>query len=244
DGRRLDISLTISPIRDSADNITGASTIARDITERKRTENALREIREAERRRLARDLHDGALQDLAYTTAAMGLMMLNARDTSLEKELQAVIDAVRRAARGLRDVVNDLRLEQDRPLPELVESLVKMNQVMARGREISLELAEDFPSTPLGETGTQMLRIIQEALTNARRHSGASRVLVNLRSEGGDLIVEISDDGQGFGPTTASGVGLSSMRERTAVLDGELEIDSEIGHGTRVRLRVPSPQER
>jgi PAS domain S-box-containing protein len=243
DGRRLDMSLTISPLSDSAGNITGASTIARDITERKRTEKALREIREAERRRLARDLHDGALQDLAYTTAAMGLMMLNVRNTSLENELQAVVDAVRRAARGLRDVVNDLRLEQDRPLPELVESLVKMNQVMARGREISLEVAEDFPSTPLGETGTQMLRIIQEALTNTRRHSGASKVLVNLRSEGRDLIVEVSDDGQGFGPTTPSGVGLSSMRERTAVLDGELEVESEIGRGTRVRLRVPSPQE-
>jgi PAS domain S-box-containing protein len=243
DGRRLDISLTISPIRDSAGNITGASTIARDITERKRTENALREIREAERRRLARDLHDGALQDLAYTTAAMGLMMLNAQDTSLEKELQGIIDAVRRAARGLRDVVNDLRLEQDRPLPELVESLVKMNRVMARGREISLEVDEDFLSTPLGETGTQMLRIIQEALTNARRHSGASKVLVNLRSEGRDLIVEVSDDGQGFGPGTASGVGLSSMRERAAVLGGELEIESEIGRGTRVLLRVPAPQE-
>src|SRR5215217_591046 len=87
DGRRLDISLTISPIRDSVGNIAGASTIARDITERKQTEDALREIRESERRRLARDLHDGALQDLAYTTAAMGLMMLNTQDTSLEREL-------------------------------------------------------------------------------------------------------------------------------------------------------------
>jgi len=125
------------------------------------------------------------LQDLAYTTAAIGLMMLNTQDTSLERELQGVIDTVRRAARGLRNVVNDLRLEQDRPLPELVESLVKMNRVMSRGSEISLEVDEDFPSTPMGETGTQMLRIIQEALTNARRHSGASRVLVNLRSAGG-----------------------------------------------------------
>jgi PAS domain S-box-containing protein len=243
DGRRLDISLTVSPIADAADNVTGASTIARDITERKQTENALREIREAERRRLARDLHDGALQDLAYTTAAMGLMMLKAQGTNLEKELQGVVDAVRRAARGLRDVVNDLRLEQDRPLPELVESLVQINRVMARGREISLEVAEDFPSTPLGETGTQMLRIIQEALTNARRHSGASRVVVRLNSAGRDLVVEILDDGQGFRHGTASGVGLSSMHERAAAIGGELEIESEVGRGTRVRLQVPAPQE-
>jgi PAS domain S-box-containing protein len=242
DGRRLDISLTISPIRDPAGNITGASTIARDITERKRTEDTLREIRDAERRRLARDLHDGALQDLAYTTAAMGILMLNVQGTDLEEELQGMIDAIRRAARGLRDVVNDLRLEQDRPLPELVSSLVQMNRVMARGREIDLEVDEAFPSTPLGETGTQMLRIIQEALTNARRHSGARRVLVSLESSGGDLVVEISDDGQGFGPDMVFGVGLSSMRERAAAIGGELQVESNVGRGTRVRLRAPLPQ--
>jgi PAS domain S-box-containing protein len=242
DGRRLDISLTISPIRDSAGTITGASTIARDITERKRTEEALREIRDAERRRLARDLHDGALQDLAYTTAAMGLLLLNVQGTDLEDELQGMIDAVRRAARGLRDVVNDLRLEQDRPLPELAASLVQMNRVMARGREIDLEVDEDFPSTPLGETGTQMLRVIQEALTNARRHSGARRVLVRLGSSGGDLVVEIADDGQGFGPGTVFGVGLNSMRERAAAIGGELEVESNVGRGARVRLRAPLPQ--
>ncbi|HEX6711455.1 MAG TPA: ATP-binding protein, partial [Rubrobacter sp.] len=178
-----------------------------------------------------------------YTTAAMGLMVLKAEGTSLEEELQGVVDAVRRAARGLRDVVNDLRLEQDRPLSELVESLVQINRVMSRGREISLEVAEDFPSTPLGETGTQMLRIIQEALTNTRRHSAASRVQVNLSSTGRDLVVEILDDGQGFGHGTSSGVGLSSMRERTAAIGGELEIESEVGRGTSVRLQVPAPQE-
>ena len=138
-------------------------------------------------------------------------------------------------------MVNDLRLEQDRPLPELVASLVQMNRVMARGREISLEVAEDFPSTPLGETGTQMLRVIQEALTNARRHSGARRIVVSLKSEGTDLVVEVSDDGKGFWQGTASGVGLSSMRERATAIGGELEIESE--KGTRIRLLVPSPEE-
>jgi signal transduction histidine kinase len=119
---------------------------------------------------------------------------------------------------------------------------VQMNRVMARGREISLEVSEGFPSLPLGETGTQMLRIIQEALTNARRHSGARRVLVSLESSGGDLVVEISDDGQGFGPDMVFGVGLSSMRERAAAIGGELQVESNVGRGTRVRLRAPLPQ--
>ncbi|MDQ3862504.1 MAG: ATP-binding protein, partial [Actinomycetota bacterium] len=231
------------PIRDSAGNVTGASTIARDITERKRAENALQEIREAERHRLARDLHDGALQDLAYTTAALGLITLNARDATLEEELQGVIGVVRRAARGLRDAVNDLRLDQDRPFVELVESMVKLNRAMARGREVNLEVAGDFPSTPLGETGRQMLRVIQEALTNARRHSGARSILVRLKPAGRDLVVEVSDEGKGFEPGTAPGVGLGSMRERAAIMGGELEIESDLGRGTRIRLRVPSPPE-
>ena len=245
-GRRLYISLTVSPIRNSVGDIVGASTIARDITERRRSEDALREMREAERHRLARDLHDGVLQDLSYTTAAMGLILREVEGTSHEGELQGAIDAVRRAAEGLRDVVNDLRLEeeQDRPLPELVESLVQRNRAMARGCEISLKIEEGFPPAPLGMVGTEMLRIIQEALTNARRHSGAQNVIVSLRVEEEELVAEVADNGQGFGAGTVPGVGLESMRERAVVLGAKLEIESNVGQGTRVVLRVPIPQKR
>ncbi len=204
----------------------------------------LREIREAERRRIARDLHDGVLQDLFYTAAALGFIMLGTERVSLEEEMQKVIDAVRRAAQGLRDAVNDLRLDEkrDRPFPELVESLVLRNRMMAQGLEMGLNVEEGFPSAPLGETGTELLRILQEALTNAWRHSRAKSVLVTLEMEGSDLVAEVSDDGQGFGPETAPGVGLSSMRERAAVIGGKLEAASEAGQGTRVRIRVPVPQ--
>jgi signal transduction histidine kinase len=244
DGRRLDISLTVSPIRDRSGNIVGASTIARDITERKRTEDALRESREAERRRIARDLHDGVLQDLSYSAAAMGLITLEADDPALEQRLQRAIDAIRWAAQGLRDAVNDLRLEEqgDRPFPQLVESVVRRGRARAGSSEVTLEVGEGVPSAPLGETSMQLSRIIQEALTNARRHSGAKTVSVSLEVEGGDLVVEVTDDGRGFGPETTSGVGLSSMRERAALLGGELEVRSEPGQGTRVRVRVPLPQ--
>ena len=212
-----------------------------DITERKRAEEALKEIREAERRRIARDLHDGVLQDLSYTTAAMGLIMLDAKGTGLEEELQKAIDAIRRAAEGLRGVVNDLRLEEERnrPFSELVESVVQRNRMMARGQEIGLEVEEGFPATPFGDAGTEILRVIQETLTNARRHSGARNVRVTLQSEGDEIEAEISDDGKGFGPGTAPGVGLRSMRERAVALGGKLEIESQVGQGTTVRLRAP-----
>jgi PAS domain S-box-containing protein len=217
-----------------------AVNVFRDITESKRAEEALREIRDAERRRIARDLHDGVLQDLSYTAAAMSLIMLQAEEARLKEQLQGAIDAVRRSAEGLREVVNDLRIEDEdgRPFTEMVEFLVRRNRTMARNVEISLEVGEGVPSTPLGETGTQVSRIIQEALTNARRHSGAKRISVSLRMAGADLIAEVADDGIGFGTEASPGVGLGSMRERVAIIGGDLEIESEKERGTRVRLRV------
>jgi PAS domain S-box-containing protein len=215
-----------------------------DVTEQRRAEEALKEIGEAERRRLARDLHDGVLQDLSFTTAAMGIIQLDVEGTSLEEQLQKAIDAIRRAAQGLRAAVNDLRIEdeRDRPFPDLVESLVERNRGMTRGYEIILEVEGGFPVTSFGDAGTEILRVLQEALTNARRHSGARNVQVTLSKERDELVAEVADDGRGFGPGTNPGVGVRSMRERAAVLGGKLEIESEVGEGTRVRLRVSTPQ--
>jgi PAS domain S-box-containing protein len=242
DGSLVDVEVSANLI--SFGGREAVCMVVRDITERKRAEGALREVREAERRRLARDLHDGVLQDLSYTTAAMGIIQLNAEGTGLEEELQSAIDAARGASQGLRAAVNDLRLEdeRDRPFTDVVQSLVQRNRAMARGCEISLEVGERFPSAPLGDAGTEVLRVIQEALTNARRHSGARNVWVSLQVEGNELVAEVSDDGRGFGPDTASGVGLSSMSERAAAIGGNVEIESAVGQGTRVHLRVPVPQ--
>ena len=244
DGRRMNISLSISPIRDSAGNVVGASTIARDITERKRIETAVQEMRETERQRIARDLHDGVLQDLSYAAMALEITKRNARGTALEGELQEEVDTIRSASQDLRVAVYDLRLadELDQAFPRLLESLVEKNRAMARDHEIRLEVEEGFPETRLGEAAAELLRVVQEALTNVRRHSGARNVLVTLRSEGESLVVEVADDGRGFGPGTLTGVGSQSMRERAALLGGELEVHSEPGTGTTVRLRVPMPR--
>jgi len=229
-----------TPIFGEQGTVRMAVNIIRDITEGKRAEESLRRVTEAERKRIAHDLHDGVLQDLSYTAAAIGMIMLQTEGTQQKEQLQSVIDAVRRGARGLREVVNDLRLEEEgRPFREIVESVVRRNRTMARGCEMSLEVGEGVPSVPLGETGTQVSRIIQEALTNARRHSGAKNVTVSLEREGNDLLIEVSDDGRGFGPETTPGVGLGSMRERAALSGGDLEIESSVGQGTNVRLRVP-----
>ena len=229
------------PIFGERGTVLMAVNILRDITENRRAEESLRRVTEAERSRIARDLHDGVLQDLSYTAAALGMIILQAGDAKLKEQLQTVIDAVRRGAQGLREVVNDLRLEDEegRPFTETIESLIRRNRTMARKVRISLYIDERVPEAPLGETGMQVSRVIQEALTNARRHSGAEEISVSLRTDGGDLVAEVSDDGRGFGPDTRPGVGMDSMRERAILIDGELEIESEPERGTSVRLRVP-----
>jgi PAS domain S-box-containing protein len=243
DGGLVDVEIGASVIRYGGGEVVCA--LVRDVTERKRVEGALREVREAERRRLARDLHDGVLQDLSYTAVSMGLMIIEAEGTSLEQRLQGAIDAVRRAAQGLRYAVNDLRREDegDRPLPILLEHLVERNGAMAQGQALRLYVEEGFPSEPLGKAGVEVLRIVQEAMSNARRHSGASTIQVKLRAEENDLVVEVTDDGRGFAPGAVPGVGSRSMRERAMGIGGKLEIDSRAGQGTRVCLRVSVPQQ-
>jgi signal transduction histidine kinase len=184
------------------------------------------------------------LQDFSYTAAALGMVMLQAEAPDLDERLQTALAAVRRGAQSLREVVYDLRIdgEEDRPFTEVVESVVKRNRILARDAQVTLEVGEGVPRAPLGETATQASRVIQEALTNARRHSGARRISVGVRMEGDDLLAEVTDDGAGFGAEVSPGVGLASMRERAALVGGEFEVDSERGRGTTVRLRVPLPQ--
>ncbi len=233
-----------APVFDEQGEVRMAVSIFRDITERRRAAEAMRGVREAERTRIARDLHDGVLQDLSYTAAAMGVMMLEVEGTEMEGRLQAAIDAVRRAARDLRGVVYDLRLEgeADRPFPELVRSLVEEGRLMDPGCDIRLEVGDGFPAEPLGGAGVELSRVLREALTNARRHSDAKSVTVTLGTEGGDLVAEVSDDGRGFGREAEVGGGTRSMRERAAAVGGGLRIESEPGEGTTVRLRGPLPR--
>ena len=101
-------------------------------------------------------------------------------------------------------------------------------------------MEDGFPSRVSGRTGQELTRIVQEALTNVRRHADAKHVRIKLGVEGDIAFAEVSDDGRGF-PTGSprSGVGRHSMQQRAVELGGELEIESEPGEGTRVRFRVP-----
>jgi PAS domain S-box-containing protein len=205
------------------------------------SESRIIEVRENERRRIARDLHDEALQDLSDALAQASLPGSGAG--AAEERLERLAPALRRVSSQLRGAIYDLRLagEENRPFPELLTALVELQRAIGARCQIELEIGEGTPAGSLGSSGTEILRIVGEAIINARRHSNCGQIRVVAAGSATQLSIEVSDDGGGFDVTLASsgGVGLAGMRERAAILDGELEIGSAPGAGTVLRLTVP-----
>ena len=195
---------------------------------------------QAERRRIARELHDVVLQDLTYALQSMQVLRRMPEGVDRTTETEKQVEALKRAVGGLRDAIFDLRLEsaRERPLVRALESIVELNRQICEGCQFDLIVAEGFPATISGPAGVEVARIVQEALANVRRHSEARHAVVTLGMVNGEVLVEIEDDGRGFGSETSYGMGLTGMSERVHALGGELEVEGREGVGTRVFVRV------
>lgn len=214
--------------------------INRDITARKRTEESLMEIREAERRRIARDLHDAVLQDLSGSLQGLQALKVESTGNGEPAGLDNEIEALRRAVVGLRSAIYDLRQEKEEPFIRAVESLVELNRQLTPERQLSLSVAEGFTSEIGREVSVALLRVLQEALANTRHHSEAQTIKVSLCQRENEIRATVYDDGRGFDiDAVKGGVGLSGMRERVVELDGKLEIETGSGRGTLVKASVP-----
>ena len=239
DGTLFWNELSIYPVRDDEGRMTSFVGVQNDITERIRAEETLSEIRRAERRRIARDLHDIVLQDLSGALQSLRLTHLQAKRSGTSLDFDEELRALGRASSGLRSAIYDLRREKERPFLESVESLVELNQQATPEREIRLVVEEGFDVGLSGKESVELLRVLQEALTNVRRHSAARNVEVGLRTEDEAILIEVADDGRGFDPGSGrAGVGLSAMRERVEGLGGEIEVRSRPGQGTEVKVRI------
>jgi PAS domain S-box-containing protein len=241
DGTLFWNELSIYPVRDEERRVTNFVGVQNDITERIRAEEILSEIRRTERRRIARDLHDIVLQDLSGALQSLRLTDLQAKGSGMALDLEEELEALGRASSGLRSAIYDLRQERERPFLESVESLVELNQLATPEREIRLIVEDGFSVSLSRKASIELLRILQEALANVRRHSAATNVEVGLRTDDEAILLEVADDGRGFDPGSArAGIGLSAMRERVEELGGEIEVSSRPGRGTEVTVRVPS----
>ena len=243
DGSPMWASMSARATYDVAGEIVGYEGTMVDITARKRAEEALREIRDTERRRIARELHDVVLQDLTYALQSMQVVRAIPGGVDRDEEAARQMEALKRAVGGLRDAIYDLRTEnvREHSLVRSLESIVELNRQMGGGRTLELVVDENFPKEVSAAAGIEVVRVVQEALVNVRRHSGARRATVSLGVADDEIRVEIEDDGQGFGPETSPGIGLTGMHERVHGLGGKLQVASEEGVGTRVSLRVKLP---
>lgn len=239
-------------------DVRGVVTSSRDITERKRTEDALRQgeerlralaarldaLREEEQARISRDLHD----DLAQVLAGLGFEFrrlenrLGEADAPpwLEDWLAEASSLVGQAHASVRRIAFDLR-------PPSLDALGLPQALAAEARRFeartgircAVEVGE-FPALP-APVATALYRIAQEALTNVARHAQAAQVRLRLEAGGGEVVLRVEDDGRGpaEGDQARAGLGLLGMRERAAQVGGTARLERGAAGGATVVARLP-----
>jgi PAS domain S-box-containing protein len=257
DGRLINISLTISPVKDDLDRVIGASKIARDITDRKDAEEArksaeiaskLLQVQDAERRRIARELHDGVGQIVA--AIAMNVSRVSREKDQLSDEAarcvvenMSMIEQVNSDIRTVSYLLHPPMLDEiglASALSWFVEGFSQRSKI-----SVTLEIEPDFGRLPQGHE-LALFRVVQECLTNIHRHSGSSTATVRLCRTEAEVKLDVSDSGGGIGQETSkkiasgvsAGVGVRGMQERIKQMRGRMTINSST-KGTSVLVTLP-----
>jgi PAS domain S-box-containing protein len=254
DGSEFPIESTISQtLIDGKPQLTA---VLRDITERRRAEarvleankelrrlsTTLQSVREEERTRISRELHDELGQQL--TGIKLDLSWLSSRLKDGRPAAPDKVDSMRHlldtAIASVRRISSELR-------PRILDDLGFGEAVSWQAGEFAkrsgIDVNLDLKAAPLvhdDATATALFRIVQESLTNVARHADASRVDIGLVAEGNCLVLRVKDNGKGLAADhNLDGIGLVSMRERTAVLGGRFSISGAADAGTTIEVRVP-----
>lgn len=216
--------------------------------ELKRLSAELVAAQESERRRISRELHDEVGQVLTAIMLGLGNLRSALKDANSDealRQLQMVEDMTERNASVVRNISLLLR-------PTMLDDLGLVPALKWYAREVSRSgpmaadvMAESFVDDLPEEHRTCVFRIVQEAVRNAGRHSGAHQVRIYIGEKNGTLSVSVQDDGKGFDPSQEAGLGILGMRERVMRLAGALEVNSKPGKGTMVTFSLPlSPDHR
>jgi PAS domain S-box-containing protein len=265
-GKQIPMLFSAATLRDKEGSLIGIVGIARDIEERKRAEEALREsesrlrflssqlltVQEAERRRLSAELHDELGQALVLFKIRLRSILgaLDADQAQLKGECDELIGYLNEVTENVRRLSRDLS-------PAILEDLGFLAAIrrLAEGfaKQFNVETSLDMPQIEtLFPQEAQIIayRIIQECFTNIAKHSQAENVSLEIGSRNGRIVLRVEDDGRGFDlrkvlsrDPTRKGLGLPAMLERARMLKGSCEIQSQEGKGTVVTCTIPMDEE-
>lgn len=245
-----DVRVVLGEISDERfDRLAGAfnqmlEQLAQAAREMQQLSRQILQAQEDERYRLARDLHDEAAQSLTSLLVHIRLLERASNPAEAQRHVQELRELTARALEDVRRVALDLRptILDDLGLAAALEWRVdEFNKQDGMRAAISVERMEQrLPR----DTELVLYRVGQEALSNVGRHAAACEVNVALRREDGWCILQVADNGVGFDPAHINtrdghGLGLVGMRERVAMIGGELEVASRPGAGARITARVP-----
>jgi PAS domain S-box-containing protein len=257
DGTLVDISLTISPVKDDLGRVIGASKVARDITERKEADKARKEVEVAakllqvqdfERRRIARELHDGVGQLL--TAISMNIsQVFKEKERLSDSAAQCVVENMNLTNQAASEIRTVAYLLHPPMLDEIglssalgwyVEGFSQRSKIT-----VTLQVASDFGRLPQ-EYELTLFRVVQECLTNIHRHSGSSTATVRLLRTAEEIRLDVEDNGKGIDQEmtakitsgASAGVGMRGMQERVKSIGGRMTIDSD-RNGTSVAVALP-----
>jgi PAS domain S-box-containing protein len=242
DGTEFPVEIALSPWASGHEQLTIAA--VRDVSQRaqlRRFGAAALEASEAERKRIARELHDDTAQRLSALLLRLRMLERDAPEVAgllegFREEISTSIEVVRRIARGLRPPeIEDAGI---------VAALRAHARRMRDANGFQIEIEADPVDGLLDPSGRLVLyRVVQEALGNASRHSGATSAHVSVRRVDSNVVTSVTDQGRGFAVHGANGpdegLGLLGMQERAAAAGGRVRIESEPGRGTRVTLTLP-----
>jgi len=244
------------PLPDASGAVIGVGGVATDITEQRNSEAALRaaadnlqaltrrlvEAEEAERRRIARELHDRVGQNLSALNINLDLALGAAGASPVRRRIEDSVSLVDATLRSIESVMAELR-------PPLLDeyglgaALGWYAEEFSRrtGIAVALRDGEDAAAGLRPEAAVALFRIAQEELNNVAKHAGARQVRIELAGDAEEIVMRVVDDGAGFDPAAAARGkrwGMKTMRERAEAAGGRLEVDSAPGAGTTVRASV------
>jgi signal transduction histidine kinase len=231
----------VSNVRLSAELADRLAVIERQAAELAASRARLVNSTDAERRRIQRDLHDGPQQDLIVLTADLALARerLRRADPRTDDTLAQVQGDLLGLLARLREFAHAIHppVLADQGLLEAIEA-----QASRLPLEVVIEADPELRGVRYPEhIETAAWYVVSEAMTNAVKHAAATRLRIRLAQRGGRLSVEITDDGRGFHPGAARGLGLTGLADRMAIVHGELCVGSRLGEGTTLSAEIPVP---